>query len=69
MFDAKGYSPPPKIGEETICPVCKQKFKLSTDHCYLIKKDYTCSWKCFTIGVQEEEKKISNDKPTQAKNN
>ena len=36
-----------KLGEELICPVCGAIFEATDDTRYIIKGDYTCSWKCF----------------------
>ena len=41
-----------KPGTDCTCPVCGKQFKSDIDTNYIIKKDYTCSWKCFSDYVK-----------------
>lgn len=39
--------PSRKIGDIVICPICKNKFKLTESHKFIRKNDFVCSWDCF----------------------
>ena len=39
-----------------ICPVCGNPFDENENTCYMINKNYTCSWKCFSDYVKSHQK-------------
>lgn len=41
--------------ENPICPVCGKQFKMTVDTCYIIGRQYTCSFKCFLKFVKKRE--------------
>lgn len=46
------------------CPVCGETFEQTEETCYMINKNYTCSWKCFSNYVKEHQKpKDEQEKP------
>lgn len=45
-----------KIGDELVCTVCGEKFKVTEDTKYIIRDGYTCSWKCFLAAVRNNTK-------------
>ena len=45
----------PNIGDKLICPVCEKEFTVSDDTKYLVKSEFTCSWKCFLKYVNKTQ--------------
>ena len=47
----------PNIGDKLICPICEKEFTVSDDTRYLVKSEFTCSWKCFLERVKDVDEK------------
>lgn len=45
----------PNIGDKLICPVCEKEFTVSDDTKYIVKNEFTCSWKCFLKYVKKTQ--------------
>lgn len=46
-----------EIGDKFTCEVCNKEFIVTINHRYILNGQPTCSWKCFTKRVKENEKK------------
>jgi hypothetical protein len=57
-----GFPRLPELGEEIVCSVCSQQFKVHGDTKYIINGGYTCSWKCFLDCHREKEKQRKEKK-------
>ncbi len=49
-----------------ICPICNKEFKANDDTRYLVKDEYTCSWKCFLKEVKRIEEEKAERKKSKA---
>lgn len=51
--------------DKLICPVCMKEFIRTEQHCYILNKEYTCSWDCFIsyIKAHPKTKKLAVTEP------
>ena len=51
-----------RLGEELFCPVCGALFKATEYTKYIMKGEYTCSWKCFYNEARSRDEEKKNNK-------